>query len=220
MEPIQTDVRSLFNTTESYGDFFLPALLALILQQTLLIGLAESVSKEREEKTLHQLFFTSGKNILSMINGKSFVYLLFFLSYALFFYSAIFDLFSINMLGSVFALALLTLIFFLTIIYLSIFVASFFERKIMSLQFFAFTSIPVFLLSGLPWPIQTMPWFVKQITLLIPTSPYFLAMQRITQMGAGLQDVIPELIHLSLLMIISLAAAIVRTKVLIRKEVL
>ncbi len=219
IEPIQTDVRSLFNTSESYGDFFLPALLALILQQTLLIGLAESISKEREESTFGQLFLTSGKNIFSMINGKASVYLLFFLTYALFFYTAMFDMFSINMLGSVFALALLTLIFFLTIIYLSVFIASFFERKIMSLQFFAFTSVPVFLLSGLPWPTQTMPFLVKQVTLLLPTSPYFQAMQRITQMGADIQDVVPELIHLSILMLVCLFAAIIRVKVLVKKEV-
>jgi ABC-2 type transport system permease protein len=124
------------------------------------------------------------------------------------------------MLGSVFALALLTIIFFLSIIYLSVFVASFFERKIMSLQFFAFTSVPVFLLSGLPWPIQTMPWFAKQITMLIPTSPYFLAMQRITQMGAGLQDVLPELLQLLILMSVFLLAAYLRMNDLVKKEIL
>lgn len=219
IEPIQTDVRSLFNTTESYGDFFLPVLLALILQQTLLIGLAESISKEREEKTINQLYKTASKNIFVMINGKSFIYLVMFSSYALFFYAVIFNLFSLNMLGSIFALALLTIIFFLTIIYLSVLVASFFERKIISLQFFAFTSIPVFLLSGVPWPIETMPWLIQQITKLVPTSPYFLAMQRITQMGAGFHEIIPELLHLIILMVVFHFVAYMRLNALVKKEV-
>ncbi len=52
VDPVRLDMRPLYNTTESYGDFILPGLLALIIHQTLLIGLAESVAKEREEKTL------------------------------------------------------------------------------------------------------------------------------------------------------------------------
>lgn len=217
IEPVQAEVRSLFNTSESYGDFFLPALLALILQQTLLIGLAESISKEREEKTLKDLYNSANKSILAAINGKAAIYLLLFSVYAFFFYTVHYSLYKINLTGNIPALTFLTLIFLLVIIYLSIFVASFFKRKIISLQFFAFTSVPVFLICGVPWPIQTMPWLLRQLALLIPTTPYFKAMQRITQMGANFNEVLPEFIHLVILMCVCFIGATWRMKVLVNK---
>ncbi len=50
--------------------------LILILQQTLLIGLAESFAKEREEGLLSSLYKTAGEKVSIMINGKSFIYFL------------------------------------------------------------------------------------------------------------------------------------------------
>jgi len=45
--PVNLDYRPMFNDRSSYGAFLLPGLLMLILQQTLLLGLAESVAAER-----------------------------------------------------------------------------------------------------------------------------------------------------------------------------
>ena len=63
VEPIITDTRSLYNFTESYGDFLIPGMLVLILQQTLLIGLSESMAKERENRLLQDLFRVSGDSV-------------------------------------------------------------------------------------------------------------------------------------------------------------
>lgn len=64
VEPLKFELRPLFNTTESYGDFLIPGILILIIQQTLLIGLAESFAKEREFATIKDLFELSRKKYL------------------------------------------------------------------------------------------------------------------------------------------------------------
>ncbi|WP_456442314.1 ABC transporter permease, partial [Caldithrix abyssi] len=48
IQPLRVDDRNLFNVRQSYGDFLIPGVLALILQQTLLFGLAMSVAREFE----------------------------------------------------------------------------------------------------------------------------------------------------------------------------
>ena len=49
--PLKPDLRPIYNPTNNYGDFLLPGLFLLIIQQTLLIGLGESLSEEKLKKS-------------------------------------------------------------------------------------------------------------------------------------------------------------------------
>ncbi len=217
-DPLKVDLRPLFNTTDGYGDFMIPALLILIIQQTLLIGLAESMAKERENETIKELFLASNKSPWSLIFGKSLFYILLYAAYSLFFFTALFSLYTQNLKGSSFALIVLTLFFILSVTFISIFVASFFKKKILSLQFFVFLSQPIFLLSGYSWPLQSMPDWVRYLALSLPSTHYFQAFVRISTMGAGFYDVLPEIYTMIGISIIGLVLTRWRIKVLVSKE--
>jgi ABC-2 type transport system permease protein len=204
IEPIKCELRSLFNPNETYGDFFLPGFLALVLQQTLLIGFAETIARERKSNSFHELYKVSGKSITAIILGKGLFYLFLFCSYALFFYTAVFKIFRLGVSGDALALSLLTVLFISSVISICFLIASFFKEKIMALQIFAFTSIPIFLVSGYPWPFKAMPPFMVTIAQAIPSTPYLNAMQRIALMGAGFNDVIPEILQLFVLLLLSI----------------
>lgn len=212
IEPVITDVRPLFNFTESYGDFLIPGMLVLILQQTLLIGLSESMAKEREKRLLQDLFQASGDSIFNSIFGKGILYLILYSVYSLFFFSVTFALLKIQFSGSVLAVILLTLLLLMSVIFLSLFLSSFFKRKIISLQVFAFSSYPIFLISGYSWPLESMPIYIKAIAMALPSTPYLNAFQRITQMGAGVNDVLPELLHLIILTLVAFLLVVYRSK--------
>lgn len=216
IEPLDSQVHSLFNPTESYGDFLIPGLLVLILQQTLLIGLSESISKERENKSIGELFYSAGRSVSAMVNGKGAFYFLMYSAYALFFYTVHFSVFKISFRGSVSALIILTGLFLIAVVYLSIFISSFFSRKIVSLQVIAFTSYPVFLMSGYPWPIQAMPLYIRVIAQLLPSTPYLDAFGRIVHMGAGWNDVLPQMWHIILLIIIGMIISWLRMRSLVK----
>ena len=81
-DPVLPDIRSVFNVTDSYGDFLIPGLLMLILQQTLLFGLVLSIAREREEGTLRQLWETSKGMFLPMAHGKIGLYVVLFSAWA------------------------------------------------------------------------------------------------------------------------------------------
>lgn len=215
IEPLNSQVHNLFNPSESYGDFLIPGLLVLILQQTLLIGLSESISKERENNTVGELFSSAGRSIFALVNGKGAFYFLMYSAYALFFYTVHFSIFKLSFRGSVSALAVLTALFLIAVVYLSIFVSSFFSRKIVSLQVIAFTSYPVFLMSGYPWPMQAMPLYIRAIAQLLPSTPYLDAFSRIVHMGAGWNDVLPQMGHILLLIVIGIFISGLRMKSLV-----
>lgn len=212
IEPIHTDIRPLFNYTESYGDFLVPGMLVLILQQTLLIGLSESMAKEREKRLLQDLFRASGDSTINSILGKGLFYLFLYAVYALFFYSITFAVLSLQFAGSNAAVLLLTLLLLLSVIFLSLFFSSFLKRKLVALQIFAFSSYPVFLLSGYSWPLESMPVYIRAISYMLPSTPYLNAFQRVTQMGAGIGDVLPEIFHLTAIIIAALVLSVVRFK--------
>jgi ABC-2 type transport system permease protein len=218
IEPIQTDIRSMFNFTESYGDFLIPAVLILILHQTLLIGLAESFAKERENKTMNELYQVSDFSIHKMIIGKGIFYLLLYFSYALFFFGVVFYVFKINFVGSIFSFSLATILMIISTTFLSILISSFFERKIIAIEYLALSSYPIFLISGYSWPEESLPYILKLFAWLIPFTPYSNAAIKITQMGASGSNILLILIHLFLLSIIYYTLALMRLKTLINNK--
>jgi len=199
VQPLTGDIRPLFNVTESYGDFLLPGLFILILQQTLLFGLALSVARDRETHSLKILNDLAGGNALTAVVGKGTPYFVLYASYTFFSLVVFFALFRLNVLGSISALAALLIIFHVAIIGFAICISSFFKQEIQALQFLVFTSMPLFLLSGYSWPVWAMPWSLRQITQLFPSTPLFQAFVRVTQMGAGWQHIWPDLLHLLIL---------------------
>ena len=205
-EPFKEEVKMLFNPSETYGDFLIPAVLILILQQTLLMGIAESVSKEREQNTFGSMIEKGNNNIAAAITGKGLFYLLLFTSYAFMFYTIHFSIFSINMKGSMLLVLFITTIFILSVILLGMLAASFIKSKLISLQVMALSSYLIFFLSGYSWPQQGMPGLFQIISQVIPFTPFISAFIRITQMGAGFTDVFPQIIQLFVLAVFGFTA--------------
>jgi ABC-2 type transport system permease protein len=199
VQPLNGDIRPLFNTNESYGEFLLPGLLMVIFQQTLLFGLAIGIAGEREKKSISQLLNGSANNAWTALFGKGLPYFALYSSYAVFTLIVFFWFFHLNMLGNVTALAALMAIYLVAIIGFGIFIASFFTRQINALQFMVFSSMPLFLLSGYSWPVWSMPLPLRIITQFLPGTPFLLAYIRVTQMGAGWNQIVIELGQLVLL---------------------
>lgn len=218
VDPVRLDMRPLFNITESYGDFILPGLLALIIHQTLLIGLAESVAREREEKTLSSLFSTAGNKTYIALFGKTAFYFVLFAAYSFFFYAVNFYLFKLNLNGNMYLLSFITILYIASVMFLSVFISSFFERKIIALQVFAFTSIPLFLISGYSYPMQAIPWGMQVISNLLPSTAYLSAQVRLTQMGASFTEILPEILKLLLFTLIGFIGAYYRLNVIKKTE--
>jgi ABC-2 type transport system permease protein len=218
MEPLRVEIKPMFNTTETYGDFLIPALLVIILQQAFFMALGETFAKERENGTLKELFILSNKSTWGLINGKSAFYGLLFGSYAFFFFTVNFAIFKIPFRGDPGALITLTIFFLLAVMVLGVFIASFFQRKIIALQVLSFSSYPIFLSSGYSWPMQAMPIPIQALAQLYPMTPFLAGYTRITQMGAGLGDVSMELLHLSILILLGSIISHWRMKIVLQKE--
>ncbi|TKC59300.1 ABC transporter permease [Pedobacter hiemivivus] len=194
--PINLDYRSLFNERSSYGAFLLPALLALILQQTLLIGLSESVAGERQHGTFKEWL---GGGVSTAIWGKGLFYLFVFGAYGFFFLNVNFKLLDLPMRGSGFQLGVLLFVLLLTLIPMAQFIGSLFKSQLLCLQIMAFSTYPIFLITGYTWPFESLPLVVQWVSMLLPTTPFIKVYTAIVQSGASLTSMMGPMLHLLLL---------------------
>jgi len=199
VEPIGPIIANVYNSTESYGDFIIVALLLMILQQSLMIGVAVSMSGEREWKSLPDLLTMANDSPMKLIFGKTAFYFLLYGVYALFYYSFHYFFYRLPFTGSSFALTVFTGLHLLTIIMVALWISSYFRSRLMAINVFIFSSFPVFMLSGYSWPYQSMPRLLQYFTQLIPTTPYLKGYTILTQMHGSWSDIAPQFLHLGIL---------------------
>ena len=215
-DPVQEDIRALYNPGEAYGDFLIPAIFMLILLHTLLIGFAEGIGKEREANGLQSWRASAGGSVMAMVAGKGVFYVLLYGAHALFSLAVFFPLYGQRQAGAPLPLALLFALTLAAYAGWGIVWGSLFKRKITGLQVTVLTSYPVLLLSGYSWPSSAMPAWLQGAALLLPSTPFLKACARVTQMGAGVTAIGGELVHLAILCVAGFLAAAWRLRVLTR----
>ena len=204
INPVIAEVKPIYNTTNSYGGFLLPGLFFLILQQTLLIGLGESVSRDNEKGILSASLSGTTFGVLNYIQGKIAYYIFLYLAYLIIFTAVIFPFFGLPVAGSIMSIFILSMVFLVTIMLLTMLIGTFVKSQVRMMEILAFTSYPFFLLSGYSWPVSAMPQPIQWLAAVIPTTPMMEAMTRLYVMGGNWGDVIYQFQHFVILLLITL----------------
>jgi len=212
--PLSVDLRPIYNPTNNYGDFLLPGLFLLIIQQTLLIGLGESMAEEKLGKKFFEKY-----SLGQMLYGKSSFYVLLYATYFVFFYTVLMPFFNLDMNGKYTLIIPFSALFLFTIILYTLFVSSFFKKPQDYMEIMAFTSYPIFLVTGFSWPVNEMPVFMQWISYLNPASAFFNGTQRIIVMDAQLHHIIPEFTQLVILFAVGSVAVVWRYSFLRKRSV-
>ncbi|MCF8317100.1 MAG: ABC transporter permease [Ignavibacteriales bacterium] len=199
--PIKENIQFLFNPAESYGDFLFPAILILLLHQTLLIGIAETTINEinRGEKGLFSRKEISPTQILIR---KYSVYLTIYLIYFLLFASTGFELYGMKFKGNYFTAILLLIPGYLAVIAAGTLIGTIVKNKMKVLQVVAFSTYPLFFLSGYSWPSSSMPVLISTLAELLPFTHMLKGIARIGLMGA---DILQTRYELTMLLIITIS---------------
>jgi len=217
-QPIMPIIKSVYNATNNYGDFLLPILLILILQQTLIIGFGQSAVHELQHGTLKRMQNVSFFNFIKIFSAKSFYYVLLYIAYFFIFYKFIFPYYFLNFKGSIFLHLVLSTIFILVVLEYTIFLASFFKTEIGWTEILAFSTYPLFLVSGYSWPIDAMPKFIQIIANVLPSTPFYKIFSMLSVEGAGFNQIRNEFIHLLLLLLFGYFLLFVRYRFLYSKR--
>jgi ABC-2 type transport system permease protein len=193
-DPVPLESVPLYNRTGAYGSYLVPAVLIIILQQTLLIGIGMLGGTARERNSMHYLLSCSGGNcdLVPMILGKTFFYLSLYFVHITYFFGILFKVYSYPQNASILSIYLFMLPFILSVTFLAIALSTVFRSRESSVLFILCTSIPFVLLSGFSWPIESIPSWLRALSLLVPTTSAIEGFLRLDLMGAPFSAILPR----------------------------
>jgi ABC-2 type transport system permease protein len=210
INPVNAEVKPIYNNINSYGNFLLPGLFFLILQQTLLLGLGESVGRDYEKGHLMARLSEGKHGVVNYIFGKTAYYACLYLAYLVLFFMVIFPYFDLPVLGDIVPIMIISATFLLTIMTYSMLIGTFVKKQIRMMELLAFTTYPFFLLSGYSWPLEAMPVPLQWLAATVPTTPMLEAMTRLFVMGGHWDAVLHVFQHLVILLAVSFVALVWR----------
>ena len=189
--PVTISVKNLYNPSGGYATFIMPAIIMVIIQQTLLIGIGMVGGTWRELKLYRTLIPAGEKRlaVLPMVSGKTVAYLSVYCLTLLYVLGVHYRIFGYPMNGSWGTVMLFLLPYLLSCIFLGIALSTLFRYRENSLLLLLFTSIPFLMLSGASIPKECMPEWLYAIGKVVPSSSGVDGFVRIQTMGATLSEV-------------------------------
>ncbi len=211
--PVQTLTEPLFNPTGGYASYVVPAAFILILQQTLLMGVAtmggvtSETGRRREREGVRAILGQAIAHLCLALPGLA-LYLIVIPRIAGF-----------STLGGLLDLLAMVIPFVLSVSFLAQFASLWFQRRETAVLLFIAMSLPIFFTVGVSWPVEAIPDFIREASRVVPSTSAIDGLVRINQMGASLHDVAKDWAFLWALVAIYGALAIGAALVFRMREV-
>ena len=187
----------LYNESMGYASFLLPALLILVIHQTLLFGIGMSAGTAREENTFRNLIpANSGRSIFHVVIGKALCYFSWYLVVAVYVLGFIPKLFNLPHIGNPMDIAIMIVPFLLAAIFFAMTLSAFIHYRETGFVVFLFTSLIFLFLSGSSWPRSSMGAFWTTFSYLFPSTFGINGYMKINSMGANIAQISQEYIGL------------------------
>ena len=207
--PLDFDEVAVFNPSGGYGSFIIPAVLMLIIQQTLVLGIGLSAGTAREDNRYQMLIPISRhyNGMLRIVLGKAMAYLMIYAVMTAYLVLVVPRLFGFMAIGRWADLLLFLLPYVLACIFFGMTVSCMIRYRENVMLLIVFVTLPLLFLSGVSWPQSSIPGFWQGVSWLFPSTFGVRGFVRINEMGGTLGDVLPELRFLWLQTAVYFAAA-------------
>ncbi len=194
INPIPYESVALFNSQNGFASFLVPAILILVIQQTLILGIGMLGGTAREKNRFHSLVPVSRhfNGTLRIVFGKSLTYILLYIVVCIWALGVVPKLFSLPQVGEPWTVMLFVLPYLFASIFLSMTLSGFMTSRESPMLVFVFTSVILLFISGVSWPKEAIPPFWKAIGYLFPSTPGIQGFIRINTAGASLNEVAHE----------------------------
>lgn len=199
-EPFKTTFIKKNNRSTNYMYFLWPGVLAAVLQQVMMLGLALSFASEFENKTFKD-FAEKSNSVLKMLAVKIIPYLMMsFVVWLLYWFFTWW--FKIPFYENLGVLTLTAGLFVLSVCFIGILVSIMLPNQLKATEVLMVIATPSFILSGFTWPLSQMPIWVQDFAAIIPLT-HFLPIFRILIIENGTADLtLPYVINLLIITIV------------------
>ncbi|MGX8697031.1 MAG: ABC transporter permease [Prevotella sp.] len=220
--PLAFDEVPIFNPTGGYGSSLIPAVLMLILQQTLVLGIGLSAGTARERNRYRNLIPISRhyNGMFRIVGGKAMAYFMIYAVMTAYLVLLVPRFFSFTAIGHWQDLVLFLLPYLLDCIFFGMVVSCMVRYRENVMLLIVFFSVPLLFMSGVSWPQSSIPGFWQGISWLFPSTFGVRGFIRISEMGGTLAEVLPEyqILWLQTLVYFIIACLVYRYQIFLARQ--
>ena len=195
--PIEYDYVPLFNTQNGFATFLIPAVLIMVIQQTLVLGVGMLAGDELEKRRKgivpeHIL----GKSPLQLLLGRAAVYFVVYAMVGVYVLCLVPHWFHLIQIWQWRDLIAFVVPFLSACVFFSMTLSSIAHDREVFIIMFVFISVPLIFMSGISWPTSSIPKFWQCFSWLFPSTFGVNGFVRLGSMGALLKNVRVEWVAL------------------------
>ena len=207
IEPIAINIDNVYNDTLGYGTFVMPSVVMVIIQQTLLIGLAMAGAQRDNKKRITAKYIISKVLVYTTIYGINLIFIL----------GLIWNIFGFANIGNTLHITLFLILYIISALSLAMLFSQLFHKRESPLMLLLWSSVPVLLLAGVSYPREAFPEWLFDIGRLLPSSSGVNGFIALASRGATLSEISEEVFTLVILTIIYITLTIFINKIRINK---
>ena len=185
----------IFSPSGGYGSFILPAVLILILQQTLVLGIGLSAGTARDENPYRNLIPIGDSRYsgpLTIVMGKTMCYLMIYMVMGAWLTAAVPRMFHFPQLAEWQPLLVMMIPYTLACIFFGMMVSCTVKYRENVMLLVVFVSLPLLFMTGVSWPQSNIPGIWQGVSWLFPSTFGARAYVRLNSMGASFSDIMFE----------------------------
>lgn len=189
---------ALFSPTGGYGSFLIPAILVMILHQTLFFGVCMLAGSIREEKSEQYRIpgRKRGYSAFRIILARGSAYFVIYYALAAILLGLLPRIFDIPHIGAIGDILRFNVPYILAVVFFSLCVGFFIRNQEASIVLLVSTSLIFLFIAGISWPKEMVPDGWRHLSYLIPYTWGAHGFIHITSMGATLWAVRTEYLAL------------------------
>lgn len=200
----------LFNPQMHSCYNFVPGIMGMLLMLVCAMMTSISIVKEKERGTMEVLLVSPVRPLMIII-AKAVPYLVLAFVILCTILSISKYLLLVPISGSLFWIFLVSCIYIIVALSLGLLISTVAKTQLVALLTSAMILLmPCILLSGMMFPVESMPDILQYISAIMPPRYYISAMRKLMIMGVGIDKVMHELMVLSLMAVVLLSAALLK----------
>ena len=192
VKPYNVQTEGAVSGHSSYFDFIAPGIMAMTVMMSVMTGLPAAISQEKEVGTLDGMM-VAPINRLSIILGKTLAQTARGLIQGVIILVLAVGLFGVTVQGSILLVFGLLLLGVFSFVGLGVVITSFAKDQETAMMIMMTLMFPMMFLSGVFFPIQQMPWFMQDISKVLPLTYASTARRKVMVLGADISAITTEL---------------------------
>jgi ABC-2 type transport system permease protein len=207
VKPYSVQTQGVVSGTPSYFDFIAPGIMAMTVMMSVMTGLPVAISQEKEVGTMDGMM-VAPINRLSIILGKTLGQTARGLLQGVIILVLAVGLFGVAIQGSILLVFAMLLLGVFSFVGLGIVITSFTKDQETAQMLMMTLMFPMMFLSGVFFPIQQMPWYMQDISKVLPLTYASDALRKVMVLGAGIPQISTDLIVLIVFGAVMIAIAV------------